>query len=59
MVASILLPGLAVLLLGVGLIYSSLMILIRSKMLYRLMYSMLITSGILLVLVSVFSRAAL
>jgi hypothetical protein len=59
MVASILLPALAVLLLGVGLIYSSLMILIRSKMLYLLMFWMLITSGILLVLASVFSREAL
>ena len=56
MAASSLLPGLAVLLLGVGLIYSSLMILIRSRMLFRRTFWMPITSGIRQALVNVYNQ---
>jgi len=59
MVASILLLVLVVQLPVVVLIFLLLMILILSRMRYPLMYLTLIMSGILLVLVSVFSLAAL
>jgi hypothetical protein len=58
MAVSILLPVLAVLLLVGVLISSLLMTLTPSRTRFRLLYLTVITSGILLVLVSVFSLAA-
>ena len=58
MAASILLLVLVVLLLAVAPICLLLMILIQNRMLFRLLFWMAIMSGILLVLVSVFSLEA-